>query len=62
MPPSGFNQRAIAGMLQFLEACYDDLRQKIELKGGTPEAVQEAIDEELAELRAHLGAFSLKQD
>lgn len=59
MPPSGFSPKAIAGLLQFLEGCYEDLQAKVEAKGGSSEAVKEAMDEELANLRSYLGSFTI---
>ena len=58
MPPSGFNEKAIVGLLQFVEGCYDDLLEKIRT---TPNlTVEAAIKEELAEIRGALESFSLK--
>ncbi len=31
MPPSGFSQKAINGLLIFVEACYEDLLQEIKM-------------------------------
>lgn len=61
MPPSGFNEKAIKGLLQFLEGCYEDLQLKISQTPGTREDVQSAIQEELSEIRSALKLFSLKQ-
>ena len=58
MPPSGFNEKAINGLLEFVEGCYDDLLKKIDTTPGL--GVRTAIVEELAEIRAALESFSLK--
>jgi hypothetical protein len=58
MPPSGFNEKAILGLLQFVEGCYDDLLKKIRATPGI--TVEDAIEEELAEIREALESFSLK--
>jgi hypothetical protein len=59
MPPSGFNERAIKGLLEFVEGCYDDLLKKIDATPGLE--VRAAIEEELAEIRAALESFSLEE-
>lgn len=58
MPPSGFNEKAIVGLLQFVEGCYDDLLKKIRATPGL--TIEDAIQEELAEIRAALESFNLK--
>jgi hypothetical protein len=57
MPPSGFNEKAIKGLLEFLEGCYEDLQRKLASNPGLD--VGTAIEEELAEIRAALESFSL---
>jgi hypothetical protein len=61
MPPSGFNKKAIDGLLQFLEGCYEDLQAKIAKTPGRPSDVHAAIEEELSEIRDALKGFSLKK-
>jgi hypothetical protein len=56
MPPSGFSDKAIRGLLQFVEGCYEDLLVKLRTSPGLD--VREAIEEELAEIRRVLEAFS----
>ena len=56
MPPSGFNEKAIRGLLQFIEGCYEDLLAKIRANPGLE--VERAINDELAEIRQALEAFS----
>ncbi len=58
MPPSGFNAKAIAGLLQFVEGCYEDLLSKINNTPGLD--IQRAIQEELEEIRGALKSLSLK--
>lgn len=58
MPPSGFNEKAILGLLQFVEGCYDDLLKKIRATPGL--TIEDAIQEELAEIREALESFNLK--
>jgi len=60
MPPSGFNEKAIEGLLQFLEGCYEDLQKKIAKSPGKPADVKAAVKQELEEIRAELRRFSLK--
>ncbi len=55
MPPSGFNEKAIRGLLQFIEGCYEDLQRKIQ--SGT--SLESAIKEELADIRKALESYSL---
>lgn len=61
MPPSGFNEKAVLALAQFLEACYEDLLVKVRAKGNTSRAVEEAIDEELDELRTFLRSFTTRR-
>lgn len=58
MPPSGFSRKAVEALVQFLEACYEDLLIKVKAKGQSAHAAEEAIQEELDELRAYLRSFS----
>lgn len=58
MPPSGFNEKAIRGLLQFVEGCYEDLLDQVSDK-SEPKAVTKAINNELADIRAALESFSL---
>lgn len=60
MPPCGFNEKAIAGLLQFVEGCYEDLLRKVD---GVPKVdVEQAIKEELRDIREALESFNLKQE
>ncbi len=56
MPPSGFSQKAINGLLTFVESCYEDLLS--EIKEGKKEEGQ-AIQQELNNIREYLSGFKL---
>lgn len=58
MPPCGFNEKAISGLLQFVEGCYDDLLKKLE--SGASVDVKQAIRDELKDIRDALESFNLK--
>ncbi len=55
MPPSGFNRKAVNGLLTFLEACYEDLLK--EVKNSKNEG--EAVKKELKNIRNYLQKFEL---
>jgi hypothetical protein len=52
MPPSGFSKHTIRGILQFTEACYQDLEQKV--RSGKHKDFKSAIQFELRQLRQAL--------
>lgn len=52
MPPSGFNQHAVRGALQFVKGCYEDLQA--EVKAGKHPSMEAAIEYELAQLEKAL--------
>ncbi len=56
MPPSGFSQKAINGLLIFVEACYEDLLKEIK-EGKKTEG--EAIQKELQNIKEYLKRFKL---
>ena len=56
MPPSGFSQKAINGLLMFVEACYEDLLKEIK-EGKHKES--EAIEKELKNINDYLKNFKL---
>ena len=56
MPPSGFSQKAIQGLLIFVEACYEDLLR--EIKNGQDE--KSAIEKELRDIGTYLRDFTIK--
>ena len=56
MPPSGFSQKAINGLLLFVGACYSDLLKEIK-QGKRTEG--EAIKQELDNINNYLKKFKL---
>lgn len=48
--PKGYNDKAIAGALMFLEGCFEVVL--VEIRQGKP--AEEAVKEELAEIRRKL--------
>lgn len=56
MPPSGFSQKAINGLLQFVASCYEDLLKEIK-EGKKKES--EAIKQELDNINDYLKNFKL---
>jgi len=56
MPPSGFSQKAIQGLLVFLEGCYEDLMKEME-QGKDP---KEAVQKELDDIRRFLKDFTIE--
>jgi hypothetical protein len=55
MPPSGFNEKAIKGLLVFISECYEDLLKEID-SGSEP---KNAIQKELENIRSFLKDFHL---
>jgi len=56
MPPSGFSQKAIRGLLIFVASCYDDLLKEIK-EGKKTEG--QAIKEELENINNYLKNFKI---
>lgn len=56
MPPSGFSQKAINGLLMFVGTCYEDLLKEIK-QGKKTEG--EAIKQELENISTYLKDFKL---
>ncbi len=56
MPPSGFSQKAINGLLMFLGSCYEDLLAEIK-EGKKTES--QAIKEELESINKYLQRFKI---
>ncbi len=56
MPPSGFSQKAINGLLMFVETCYEDLLAEIK-EGKRTEG--EAIQQEINNISEYLTNFKL---
>lgn len=52
MPPSGFNQHAVKGALEFVKGCYEDLQA--EVRAGKHPSMEVAIEYELAQLEKAL--------
>lgn len=52
MPPSGFNQRAVTGALEFVKGCYEDLIAEVE--SGKHPSFEAAINFELKQLKKAL--------
>ena len=45
MPPSGFNEKAIKGLLYFIKECYMDLLKGMDGGADSKEAIQKEIDD-----------------
>ena len=59
MPPSGFNQKAVQGALQFIKGCYEDLRE--EVRCGKHPSFEEALDHELSQLEKALAKVHINE-
>lgn len=62
MPPSGFNQKAINGLLIFVQACYEDLLKEIKEgkdKQGRKVSEGEAIQKEISQIKGYLEGFEI---
>lgn len=57
MPPSGFNKKAVEGLLVFLEGCYEDLMKYME-QGTDP---KKAVQKELDDIRRFLQEFTIEK-
>jgi hypothetical protein len=60
MPPSGFNQRAVKGALEFVKGCYEDLRE--EVRTGKYPNFELAIEFELMQLEIALSQLHIDKD
>jgi hypothetical protein len=56
MPPSGFSQKAINGLLIFVGSCYEDLLKEIK-QGKKTEG--QAIQAELNNIKKYLSKFKI---
>jgi len=56
MPPSGFSEKAVNGLLVFVGACYEDLLKEIK-EGKKTEG--EAIQQELENIKKYLREFRI---
>jgi len=62
MPPSGFSQKAINGLLIFVQSCYEDLLKEIAQghdKQGRPVSEGQAIQKEISQIGAYLEKFEI---
>ena len=62
MPPSGFNQKAINGLLIFVKECYEDLLKEIKQgkdKQGRKVTEGEAIQKEISQIKKYLEEFEI---
>lgn len=60
MPPSGFNQRAVTGALEFVKGCYEDLIE--EVQSGKHPDFESAIKYELSQLKKALESVHIDKD
>jgi len=62
MPPSGFSQKAINGLLIFVQSCYEDLLNEIKEgkdKKGRLVTEGEAIQKEINQIKGYLTKFEI---
>lgn len=62
MPPSGFSQKAINGLLIFVESCYEDLLKEIKDgkdKQGRKVTEGQAIQKEINQIKEYLKKFEI---
>ena len=59
MPPSGFNQKAVKGALQFIQGCYEDL--EAEVVAGKHANFKEALTFELDNLEKALSELHINK-
>ena len=60
MPPSGFNQHAVEGALEFVKGCYEDLQE--EVRSGKHPSMDAAIEYELAQLEKALATLHIDKE
>lgn len=60
MPPSGFNQHAVKGALEFVKGCYEDLLEEVRV--GKHPNLQSAIEYELGQLEKALAKLHIDKD
>ncbi len=58
MPPSGFNEKAIEGLLLFVEGCYEDLLKEMK-RNDNP---QKVIEKELTDIKRFLKNFTIEEN
>ncbi len=62
MPPSGFSQKAVNGLLIFVQECYKDLLEEMKAgkdKYGRPVKEGKAIEKEIKQIREYLLKFTI---
>lgn len=62
MPPSGFSQKAVNGLLIFVQECYKDLLKEMKEgkdKKGRPVIEGKAIQKEIDQIREYLEKFEI---
>ena len=62
MPPSGFSQKAINGLLIFVQECYKDLLKEIKEgkdKQGRKVTEGKAIQKEINQIKEYLEKFEI---
>jgi len=62
MPPSGFSQKAINGLLIFVQACYEDLLKELREgkdKQGRKITEGKAIQKEIYQIKEYLKKFKI---
>jgi len=62
MPPSGYSQKAINGLLIFVKECYKDLLKEMKEgkdKHGRPVTEGQAIQKELDQIGEYLKKFTI---
>ena len=62
MPPSGFSQKAINGLLVFVKECYEDLLKEIKQgkdKQGRKVTEGQAIQKEISQIKRYLREFEI---
>ncbi len=57
MPPSGFSKKAVAGALQFIGSCYEDLLA--EVASGKHPDIETAIKFELSQIEKALNQLHI---
>lgn len=62
MPPSGFSQKAINGLLIFVQSCYEDLLKEMREgkdKQGRKVTEGKAIQKEIDQIKEYLEKFEI---
>ena len=62
MPPSGVSQKAVNGLLIFVQECYKDLLKELKEgkdKQGRPVTEGKAIQKEITQIQGYLEEFEI---